>query len=189
MQKLCCVAVSAAALLWVSITPSSANPIISFVAEGSAVMNGSQETPTLIGGTAASSGALTYGTDWVEFVISGAAGATATVDELANGFVGETFEIATSAGGAPLGGLPLPADNDPVFFTLSTGVDYFLGLSAPKPLSGFGRSDYSVSVTGGVDTPIPGTLALFAGGLGLLAFAGLRRGRKSARFSGSFAGA
>jgi len=189
MQKLCCVAVSAAALLWVSALPSAA-ATITWVGESGTGLTSQQETPVKAGGVVQTGGALTYATDWMEFFITDALGGTATVDELADGFSGEEYEISTSAGGAPItGGGPLLATNTPTFITLSTGVDYFLGLSAAAPSSGFGSSDFSVQVAAGVNTPLPGTLALFAGGLGLLGFAGLRKSRKSARFSGSFAGA
>ena len=100
-----------------------------------------------MGGDVGTGGALTYATDWMEFFITDALGGTATVDELADGFTGEMYEISTSAGGAPIaGGGPLLATNTPTFITLSTGVDYFLGLSAAAPLSGFGSSDFSVQV-------------------------------------------
>ena len=189
MQKLCCVAVSAAALLWASAMPSSA-ATITWVAQSGTGLSSFQETSVKAGGSVNTSGALTYASDWMEFYIGGTTGGTALVDELGNGFLDEMYEISTSAGGSPItGGGPYLATNTPTFITLSTGVDYFLGLSAAPPLSGFGSSDFSVYVADVAKSPLPGTLVLFAGGLGLLAFAGLRKSGKSSRFSRSFAGA
>ena len=89
MQKLCCVAVSAAALLWVSALPSAA-ATITWVGESGTGLTSQQETTVKAGGVVQTGGALTYATDWMEFFITDALGGTATVDELADGFSGES---------------------------------------------------------------------------------------------------
>ena len=140
-------------------------------------------------GSVNTSGALTYASDWMEFYIGGTTGGTAPVDELGNGFLDEMYEISTSAGGSPItGGGPYLATNTPTFITLSTGVDYFLGLSAARHLVGL-ASLTSRSMSQTARNSASRHTCTLCGRFRAAGFAGLRKSGKSSRFSRSFAGA
>jgi hypothetical protein len=80
----------------------------------------------------------------------------------------------TAGGSVVLG--PNFANNIPASAVLTAGTDYFLELNSTTPISG-AQSSFSVAVAA---TPLPDTLALFAGGLGLLLGISAWRKRKNA---------
>ena len=105
-----------------------------------------------------------------------------TVDVLGNmdnqpSFPDEFFQIVTSLNCSDSSCVvvgPTAVNNIPDLISLLTGTDYYLELTSGAPTDGAGTSSVNIQVT-----PLPGTIALFAGGLGLLGF-GMRRKNKQA---------
>jgi hypothetical protein len=160
---------------------------ITFVKANGSGLVATQVTSDLITGSVAGTTALAYGTDYVEFSV---APTTSTTVEVFNfsiaEYPNEHFELTCGTlSGAGTGGCGTPisstlvADNssDTDVLTLTGGEDYFLQLSSAKPSSSGGFSAFTLSV---VATPLPGALALFSGGLGLVALTGQRKRAKRA---------
>jgi hypothetical protein len=174
MKRYLCSAAGAVALLAAVAMPSVGNAsVISVVGYGGStapVGSGTQEVGAAFIGTSA----LTYADDYLTFTIAPSnEGGSVQVDDLVLGFAGEVWKLT----GGPVSYGPLAANNVPVSVLLDTGYTYTLAFSSGVPTPGpLGISSYSLSLA-----PLPGALALFAGGLGLLGFAGLRKGRKGER--------
>jgi hypothetical protein len=194
MTRLSSAAVAAALLLAVSAVPAKVNAAtVTWMADNG--ITAGNITPQVITGSVSSITALSYASDWVEFVVNPSSLSAVTVDVLANFANGPSYPnefyqlLSGSVSGATVVG-PTAVTNTPNFIGLSTGVLYFLELASGGPstidnLQTVGTSSLSIQVPTGDNeigpAPLPGALALFAGGLGLLGFAGLRRSRKTGR--------
>jgi hypothetical protein len=138
--------------------------------------------------------ALAYSTDWIEFTV--APTSLGSVDIVVNdapfgagpSYPSEMWELVSgTVGGTVIQG-PTSAPSTDVLVTLGASTNYFLELvsgSPPFSCNGAcqGQSPISIAVENAVGpaVPLPGALGLFAGGLGLLGFAGLRKSRKTGR--------
>jgi len=184
MRRLLCSAAATAACLVASAVLSAGNAatVTSLGTSGdvSAITQTSLQTQS---GLVTGSSQLSYTTDWMKFVIGpppSAPSTSVTVNFLATLiYPGESWQVTTSVGGAPL--FSGTANDTPVSSPLSILTNYYLEFaSASAPGIGGGLSTFSIQVPGSNvnPTPLPGTLALFAGGLGLLGFTGWRKRNK-----------
>ena len=119
--------------------------------------------------------------DWFDFKLGNGSGTSSvTVDNLGNIYQGETFTLTDTTTSAVLLN-NISANNTPnPGVILSFGDIYQFVFDAGAP-TGLGQTSGQIEITASsaLGTPLPGTLALFAGGLGLLAFSGMRKRRKN----------
>jgi hypothetical protein len=187
-----CTAVAGALILAASAIPAKVNAatVVSFVNDSGFNIFAGNLGNQFVEGVVSGTSALTYGSDWLEFTVNPSTIGVVTVDVLANFFTdapsypNETYQLLVGGvNGASVIG-QTTVTNTPVQVSLTGGLYYFLELASGAPSSP-GSSTGSIQVTGGTEegnfAPLPGALALFAGGLGLLGFAGLRRSRKTGR--------
>jgi hypothetical protein len=161
-----------AALSAASVFPSVANAstVIDIVTQDGGWINAGSGTPS-ISGACVACGALTPANDWVEFFLvpANSSGIT-SVNGL--GYSGETWEITTSNISDVVYG-PNPDSGTTFGVFLTAGQDYFLRFTGTPSPGSSTVSSFEITLT-----PLPGTLALFVGGLGLLGFAGFRSKRR-----------
>jgi len=178
MERLICSAAVASVLLGASGIASIANAAtLNFVGESGTGLTASSVTPQLITGNVSGTSALAFTSDWVEFTVAPTTSTTLNANTLSTAlYPGETWRVTSgTAGGSVVLG-PNFANNIPASAVLTAGTDYFLELNSTTPISG-AQSSFSVAVAA---TPLPDTLALFAGGLGLLLGISAWRKRKNA---------
>jgi hypothetical protein len=181
MKKLLCSAAAAAALLCGSALPSSADTcagtcITTTIPLGNNP-NGASFNDQFIG----ASGPVTF-TDVFNFTLTAPPSdySAAVIDLfLAGGSLNNfTISVVSEPGGAvAAGGLfTFSAPTEPAFvdlgpFDLTAPGSYAITVTGTTN----GLVSYGGSISTLGETPLPGTLALFAGGLGLLGFAGRRK--------------
>jgi hypothetical protein len=181
MKRLICSAAVASVLLGASGIASIANAAtLSFLGESGTGLTATLFGTNLISGSVNGDTALAFTSDWVEFTVTPTTSTTLNANTLAPpaDYPGETWQVTS---GSTTGSVVLAssANNIPASAVLTAGTDYFLELNSTKPTSGAGSS-FSVSVPSVAATPLPDTLALFAGGLGLLLGISTWRKRKNA---------
>jgi hypothetical protein len=177
-----CTAVAGALILAASAIPAKVNAATLTLLGQSGfspnIVSSTDILETVAGGTA-----LAYAIDWIEFMVSPSTVGTVDVDVISSlPYPNETYQVvAGGVNGAVVLG-PLPALNIPEPVGLMGGIIYYLEVASAQP-NPVGGSQGSIQVSGTEEgtMPLPGALALFAGGLGLLGFAGLRRSRKTGR--------
>ena len=189
MGKLLCSAAGAAALLAMAL-PSAVNAstlvIVTTASQPSVIITTAGSGTSKIAGSILdlNSTPLTYANDYIEFFIQpNASNAQAAVNALTGGFpAGTTYQIQEQIGLGPkttvLGPKTANDTTSSLLLVPGVGIDYFLEFNTDGGTFGTAPQigGWSVALT-----PLPGALALFAGGLGLLGFAGLSRSRKTGR--------
>jgi len=186
MKKLLSFAAAGAALLSVCAAPGVASAAtITLVTSNGTNMSALQVGLQGIGGFVDGTTALSFSSDWVEFYVTPAGtNTTVTVDDLAGAlYPGEQWEI--TGPGLSIGAESANDTPTPIAIPFS-GIanDYYLRLASSAPtVTDGGSSNFSLTVPlgSGTQTPLPGALALFAGGLGLLGATALRRSKKVGR--------
>jgi hypothetical protein len=189
----------AAVALVASVATGSAATLVSDGAVGDVSIN--TTSPISIIGQVATAGtdSLAYGADYEEFSVTppgiSVSGNTITVSLLTaanwTDFGWGLFNENPNA----LGATPVVTGNQGIAnVTLSNPpADYFLAFTSDGnacATRGGCADNFSVVLgTDAVFTPLPGTLALLAGGLGLIGFAGRKRRQKSQVSLGSFSAA
>jgi hypothetical protein len=178
MRALLCCFVAGVGMLGTA-TLASASTITLLGADG---ISANQVNGTLINGSVSGGSALVYGSDYVEFDVVPTTNTTVTVDVLAasDGSPSYPDELWKIVGG-PVNYGPFAVTNTPVTLLLRTGFDYFLELASGTPGAPDFDGDSQLHIKVLAATPLPGAIALFTGGLGLLGFAGMRRNRKVRR--------
>jgi len=183
MRKILSFAAAGAAYLALCAAPETASATtITLVNSNGTGLTAIQATAQSIGGGVVGSTALSTVSDWVEFYLTPADTTTVTVDDLANThYPNEEWQIV----GPGLNTGLIAANNVPTAVVIpDAGVanDYYLELTSGTPTT-FGISSFSLTVplSSGTQTPLPGALVLFAGGLGLLGATGLRKSKKTGR--------
>ena len=174
MKKLLSCAAAGAAVAALCAAPQVASAsTITLVSFGGTGLSAAQEGPYGIGGQVISASALAFASDFVEFYLTPAGATTVTVQDLANtNFPNEQWQII----GPGLNTGLHDANNIPTNITIpdgGIGNVYSLELNSGAPLV-FGISTFSLTT----EAPLPGALALFAGGLAMLGASGLRKRKK-----------
>jgi hypothetical protein len=192
MNKLIGSAAACAALLCVAAVSSTANAesisVVAIVSDSHTIITQNPQTnPSVISGTEStvSPNSMTVPNDYIEFIVTPTqVGDVSLTVGLIGGYSSLGFDLTTSPGGAVLAtgsaGSVIPV-------SLVGSTDYYLELFS----TGGGTGTWGIDINGGAagTTPLPGALALFAGGLGLFGFVGLRKGRKGRRALTSVAAA
>jgi len=174
MKKLLSCAAAGAALLALCAVPQVASAsTITYVSSGGTGLTAAQEGLYGVGGQVISAAPLSFASDFVDFYLTPAGATTVTVQDLANtNFPNEQWQII----GPGLNTGVEDANNVPTNITIpdgGIGNVYSLELNSGAPLV-FGISTFSLTT----EAPLPGALALFAGGLAMLGAGGLRKRKK-----------
>lgn len=172
-KSLSCAAAGAAFLALCAVPQVASASTITLVAFGGTGLSASQLSAYGITGNVISPAALDAASDFVEFYLTPAGPTTVTVQDLAGTtFPNEMWEIT----GPGLSTGLMSANNIPTNITIpdgGVGNPYFLELTSDPPLT-FGISHFSLTT----EAPLPGALALFAGGLAMLGASGLRKRKR-----------
>lgn len=181
MRRLLWAAGAAAAIAVVTASSASAATLVE-TSVGGDVTCSVCGVGTQIIGSVEGTNALSYAADFLDFNVGSpppAVNGTVDVDVLFDDpWLGETWQLVGPGSTIIASGAP---SNTPTPVVLIAGDAYSLQFaSLGGPTNSYGENSFNIEVPGGDAgaAPIPGTLALFGGGLGLLGLTGLRK-RKS----------